>query len=77
MPKRRQELIRIAIPVVVTVALVLAWFAIFDRWHEIHDPWNSLATIVIAVSVFAVMVAIDIDLAPGRKRAKPDTSEHH
>ena len=59
-----------------TVVLVLAYFAIFDRWNKLGDPINSIAVLVIAIAVCAIVAAIDIDrMRPARKPA--DGAPHH
>jgi hypothetical protein len=69
MPTGRDELLRVLIPPLATVVLVLAFFAIFDRWHKLDDPINSLVTIILAFVGFGIGVGVD-RLRANRARAK-------
>ena len=42
MPFDREELLRVLVPIVVGVILTVLFFAIFDRWNQVHDPINSI-----------------------------------
>ncbi len=69
MPGNRDDLLRMLIPPVVAVALVLLFFAIFDRWTKINDPINSVAALLLGMLGFAAGAALDWRRAGGRRPA--------
>jgi uncharacterized membrane protein YjfL (UPF0719 family) len=59
MPTSKEDLLRMAVPPLISVVLVLAFFAIFDRWTKYHDPINSIVTIVLALAGFGIGAGLD------------------
>jgi len=55
----RDDLSHLIVPIVVSVLLTLAYFAVFDRWNHLDDPINSIVTPLLAVVGFAVGVGVD------------------
>jgi hypothetical protein len=55
----REDLLHAAIAPLAAVILTLIFFAVFDRWHKLADPINSIVTTVLAVAGFGIAVGID------------------
>lgn len=73
MPASRDDLLRMAIPAASAVVLTVIYFAIFDRWTRIHDPINSIVTMVLGFAGFAIGVGLDTMRRNRGKTPAPDT----
>ena len=59
MPRGREELLRTLVAPVSAAILVLAFFAIFDRWQQLGDPINSIVTVALGLVGFVVGATLD------------------
>ena len=63
-----------AVPPLISIVLVLAFFAIFDRWTKYNDPINSIVTIVLALAGFGIGAGIDqLQVSRARRAAGGST----
>lgn len=73
MPRSREDLLQTLLPPAVAVILTLAYFAIFDRWDQFHDPINSIVTMILGTLGFAA--GVGLDLLRRRRRTAAPTAE--